>query len=202
MSQDKSLPDLAAVRKEIDQIDQQLQVLINQRAACAQKVAQVKIAEEGEGAFFYRPEREAQVLRSIMERNQGPLSNEEVARLFREIMSACLALERPVKVAYLGPEGTFTQQATIKHFGHSAVCVPMAAREEVWREVEACSADYGVVPIENSTEGVISHTLDSFMDSGLIISGEVVLRIHQHLLVGENTRPEKISTIFSHASSL
>lgn len=203
MSQEENkLPDLAEVRQEIDAIDQQLQQLINQRAQCAQKVAQVKLAKEGEAAHFYRPEREAQVLRAIMERNEGPLSNEEIARLFREVMSACLALERPVKVAYLGPEGTFTQQAAIKHFGHSAISVPMAAIDEVFREVEAGSVDYGVVPIENSTEGVISHTLDSFMDSGLQISGEVVLRIHQHLLVGENTRPDKISTIYSHASSL
>ena len=202
MTQDKSLPDLADVRKEIDSIDQQLHQLINQRAKCAQQVAQVKVAEDGKGAVFYRPEREAQVLRAVMERNQGPLSNEEIARLFREIMSACLALERPLKVAYLGPEGTFTQQATIKHFGHSAICVPFAAIDEVFREVEAGAVDYGVVPIENSTEGVISHTLDSFMDSGLQISGEVVLRIHQHLLLGENTRPDKISTIYSHTSSL
>ncbi len=202
MTQDKSLPDLADVRKEIDSIDQQLHQLINQRAKCAQQVAQVKVAEDGKDAVFYRPEREAQVLRAVMERNQGPLSNEEIARLFREIMSACLALERPLKVAYLGPEGTFTQQATLKHFGHSAVCVPFAAIDEVFREVESGAVDYGVVPIENSTEGVISHTLDSFMDSGLQISGEVVLRIHQHLLLGENTRPDKISTIYSHTSSL
>lgn len=194
--------DLAQLREEIDQLDQQLQTLLNQRAQCAQQVAQVKTATEGEDTQFYRPEREAQVLRRIMERNTGPLSNEEMARLFREVMSACLALERPIKVAYLGPEGTFTQQAALKHFGHSAICLPMAAIDEVFREVEAGSVDYGVVPIENSTEGVISHTLDSFMDSGLQISGEVVLRIHQHLLLGENTRPDKISTIYSHASSL
>lgn len=202
MYQDKSLPDLADVRKEIDQIDQQLHQLINQRAKCAQQVAQVKLIEDGKDAVFYRPEREAQVLRAVMERNQGPISNEEIARLFREIMSACLALERPIKVAYLGPEGTFTQQATLKHFGQSAICVPFAAIDEVFREVEAGAVDYGVVPIENSTEGVISHTLDSFMDSGLQISGEVVLRIHQHLLLGENTRADKISTIYSHTSSL
>ena len=202
MNQGKSLPDLADVRKEIDQIDQQLHQLINQRAKCAQQVAEVKVAEDGKDAVFYRPEREAQVLRAVMERNQGPLSNEEIARLFREIMSACLALERPLKVAYLGPEGTFTQQATLKHFGQSAICKPFAAIDEVFREVESGAVDYGVVPIENSTEGVISHTLDSFMDSGLQISGEVVLRIHQHLLLGENTRADKISTIYSHTSSL
>lgn len=197
-----SWPDLATLRDRIDDIDRQLQVLINQRAECAQQVAQSKMAAEGDDTHFYRPEREAQVLRQIMERNQGPLSSEEIARLFREIMSSCLALERPIKVAYLGPEGTFTQQAALKHFGHGAISVPMAAIDEVFREVEAGAVDYGVVPVENSTEGVISHTLDSFMDSSLQICGEVVLRIHQHLMVGENSRPDKISTIYSHASSL
>lgn len=202
MSSKANQPNLGALRDEIDQLDAQIQKLINQRAHCAQQVAQNKVATDGEDAVFYRPEREAQVLRAVMERNQGPLSNEEIARLFREIMSACLALERPVKVAYLGPEGTFTQQAALKHFGHSAICRPLAAIDEVFREVESGSVDYGVVPIENSTEGVISNTLDSFMDSKLKISGEVVLRIHQHLLLGENTRPDKISTIYSHTSSL
>lgn len=202
MTQANSLPNLADLRAEIDSLDESIQQLINQRAHCAQQVAQVKIATDGTEAVFYRPEREAQVLRAVMERNQGPLSNEEIARLFREIMSACLALERPIKVAYLGPEGTFTQQAALKHFGKSAICLPLATIDEVFREVEAGSADYGVVPIENSTEGVISNTLDSFMTSDLKISGEVVLRIHQHLLLGANTRPDKISTIYSHQSSL
>ena len=121
---------------------------------------------------------------------------------FREIMSACLALEEPVKVAFLGPEGTFTQQAAIKHFGHSAVCVPMSAIDEVFREVSAGAVNYGVVPVENSTEGVVSHTLDSFVDSNMQICGEVVLRIHQHLMVSENTRRENITRIYSHAQSL
>jgi chorismate mutase/prephenate dehydratase len=125
-----------------------------------------------------------------------------MARLFREIMSACLALEDPVRVAFLGPEGTFTQQAALKHFGHSAVSVPMSAIDEVFREVTAGAVSYGVVPVENSTEGVISHTLDSFMDSSLKICGEVVLRIHQHMLVSENTRREHITRIYSHAQSL
>lgn len=197
-----SQPTLADLRQQIDSLDEQLHTLINQRAKCAQQVAEVKLDEEGAEAVFYRPEREAQVLRAVMERNQGPLSNEEIARLFREIMSACLALERPIKVAFLGPEGTFTQQAALKHFGQSAITKPMAAIDEVFREVEAGSVDYGVVPVENSTEGVISNTLDSFMDSGLQICGEVVLRIHQHLMVGDNTKADKISTVYSHPSSL
>jgi len=193
---------LALLRDQIDSIDQQIQQLINQRARCAQQVAEVKQASGSVDVHFYRPEREAQVLRRVMDRNEGPLSSEEMARLFREIMSACLALEEPVKVAFLGPEGTFTQEAALKHFGHSALSLPMAAIDDVFREVEAGAVAYGVVPVENSTEGVISHTLDSFIDSSLKISGEVVLRIHQYLLVGESTRKDKISRIYSHASSL
>ena len=166
---------LSGLRQEIDELDQKILTLISRRAQCAQEVAQVKqkaCEASGEPAVFYRPEREAQVLRSIMKRNEGPLNDEEMARLFREIMSACLALEAPVKVAYLGPEGTFTQQATIKHFGHSAVCVPMSAIDEVFREVSAGAVNYGVVPVENSSEGVVNHTLDSFLDSPLQICGE------------------------------
>ena len=192
---------LTGLRKSIDKLDSEILKLISDRAKCAQEVAQVK-QQEGRDAVYYRPEREAQVLRRVMERNGGPLGDEEMARLFREIMSACLALEEPVKVAFLGPGGTFTQQAAIKHFGHSAVCVPMSAIDEVFREVTAGAVNYGVVPVENSTEGVVSHTLDSFMDSNLKICGEVVLRIHQHLLVSENTRRDHITRIYSHAQSL
>ena len=192
---------LADLRKKIDKLDGEILELISARANCAQQVAHVKQKEDPD-AVFYRPEREAQVLRKVMESNDGPLDDEEMARLFREIMSACLALEEPVKVAFLGPEGTFTQQAALKHFGHSARSVPMAAIDEVFREVSAGAVNYGVVPVENSTEGIISHTLDSFMDSPLQICGEVVLRIHQHLMISENTRKEHITRIYSHAQSL
>ena len=194
--------ELKGLRKRIDSIDQQLLQLISERAHCAQSVAHVKqAAEPGKEIVFYRPEREAQVLRRIMETNPGPLDDEEVGRLFREVMSACLALEQPTRVAYLGPEGTFTQQAALKHFGHSAVSVPLAAIDEVFREVAAGAVKYGVVPVENSTEGVINSTLDSFMDTSLRICGEVVLRIHHNLLVSENTRQDKITRIYSHAQS-
>jgi chorismate mutase/prephenate dehydratase len=200
--QQKSLSDL---RDKIDIIDQQMVELISSRARCAQEVAEIKKANASEDTVYYRPEREAQVLRRIMEINEesnGPLHNEEMARLFREIMSACLALEQPIKVAFLGPEGTFTEQAVNKHFGHSAVPKPMAAIDEVFREVEAGSVNYGVVPVENSTEGVVTHTLDSFIDSNIQICGEVVLRIHQNLLVSEVTKIDKISRIYSHPQSL
>lgn len=196
---------LAKLRDEIDEIDRHIHELINQRAQCAQRVAEVKMAHRTdvtEEPVFYRPEREAQVLRKVMERNKGPLEGEEVARLFREIMSACLALEKPTRVAFLGPEGTFTQQAALKHFGHSAVCVPMPTIDDVFREVEAKAVKYGVVPIENSTEGVVHHTLDNFRSSELKISGEVELRIHQHLLVKPDTEPSRITRIYSHQQSL
>lgn len=192
--------NLDELRERIDQIDSEILRLISERAHCAQQVAQVKSAADPQ-AVFYRPEREAQVLRRIMALNSGPLDAEEMARLFREIMSACLALEQPIKVAYLGPEGTFTQQAALKHFGDSAKSLPLAAIDEVFREVEAGAANYGVVPVENSTEGVVNHTLDSFMDSSMRICGEVVLRIHHHLLVAGTTRQDKISRIYSHPQS-
>ncbi len=144
--------DLGGLRDRIDTLDQQILGLISERASCAQQVAHVKLAEDPD-ALFYRPEREAQVLKRIMALNEGPLPGEEMARLFREIMSACLALEQPVRAAYLGPEGTFTQQAALKHFGDSAICTPLPAIDEVFREVEAGAAHYGVVPVENSTEG-------------------------------------------------
>ncbi|WP_444936275.1 prephenate dehydratase [Microbulbifer sp. JMSA004] len=192
---------LLELRNQIDSIDGEIARLISERARCALEVAEVKKAT-GEDALYYRPEREAQVLRKAMERNNGPLTDEEMARLFREIMSACLALEEPVKVAYLGPEGTFTQQAALKHFGNSAQSRPLAAIDEVFREVEAGAVSYGVVPVENSTEGVINHTLDNFMHSNLSICGEVELRIHHHLMISDVTRPESITRIYSHAQSL
>ncbi|MCP5160633.1 MAG: prephenate dehydratase [Hahellaceae bacterium] len=194
---------LAKIRDQIDSIDQQIQDLLNARARCAQQVAEVKQqADPGTEAVFYRPEREAQVLRRVMERNTGPLSNEEVGRLFREIMSACLALEKPMHIAFLGPAGTFTQAAALKHFGHSVISVPMATIDEVFREVEAGAAHYGVVPVENSTEGMINHTLDMFNVSPLKICGEVKLRIHQHLLTSAETDISKIEKIYSHQQSL
>lgn len=203
MSEEKPKQDerLLVLRDRIDSLDSDITRLISERASCAMEVAEVK-KRNGENALYYRPEREAQVLRRAMERNPGPLTDEEMARLFREIMSACLALEEPIKVAYLGPEGTFTQQASLKHFGHSAVSKPLAAIDEVFREVEAGAVNYGVVPVENSTEGVVNHTLDNFMTSNLQICGEVELRIHQHLMISDITRKESITRIYSHAQSL
>ena len=196
--------ELHALRIRIDQLDEKILDLISERARCAQEVGHIKTRDqqEGEAVIFYRPEREAQVLKRIMELNKGPIDNEEMARLFREIMSTCLALEKPIKVAYLGPEGTFSQAAALKHFGQAVISTPMAAIDEIFREVAAGSMQFGVVPVENSTEGAINHTLDSFLEHDLVICGEVELRIHHHLLVGENTKTEHITRIYSHAQSL
>ncbi len=196
--------ELQALRVRIDSLDEKILELINERASCAQEVGRVKEANlaEGELPVFYRPEREAQVLKRIMELNKGPLDSEVTARLFREIMSACLALEKPLTVAYLGPEGTFSHAAALKHFGQSVIAKPMAAIDEIFREVVAGAVSYGVVPVENSTEGAINHTLDSFLEHDISITGEVELRIHHHLLVGENTKTDHITRIYSHAQSL
>lgn len=190
---------LLDLRDKIDALDQQIQALITERAKIAQQVAYAK--QQSKDTVFYRAEREAQVLRNVMARNEGPLRDEEMARLFREIMSACLALEQEMAIAYLGPEGTFTQAAALKHFGHSIKTVPLATIGDVFREVEAGMVSYGVVPVENSTEGVINHTLDEFMTSPLNICGEVILRIHHNLLSNE-TDLTKIKKIYSHQQSL
>lgn len=191
---------LQSLRERIDKLDDKIQSLINERGEIAQQVAAIKQAA-GENAAFYRPEREAQVLREVLARNKGPIPGEEMARLFREIMSVCLALELPMTIAYLGPEGTFTQAAALKHFGHSVNTVPLGAIDDVFREVESGSAHYGVVPVENSTEGVVNHTLDRFMSSSLNICGEVELRVH-HNLMGEMTDVEDITRVYSHQQSL
>ncbi len=146
----KQESDLGKIRDRIDQLDEDIQRLINERAACAQDVARVKAASGDDDAGFYRPEREAQVLRTVIERNAGPLSSEEMARLFREIMSACLALEKPMRIAFLGPQGTFTHDAALKHFGHSVEVAQHGAIDEVFRDVEAGLCHYGVVPVESS----------------------------------------------------
>lgn len=194
--------DLLKLRDQIDAIDLQLQTLMNQRAALAQQVAQAKAAAGQDlNADCYRPCREADVLRTVKERNEGPLPPEAVARLFREIMSACLALESPLRVAYLGPAGTFTEAAAVKHFGHAVTTAAVPAIDEVFREVEAGSANYGVVPVENSTEGVVTHTLDSFIHSPLTICGEVRLRVH-HNLLSNAAELKAVKRVYAHSQAL
>lgn len=190
------------LRKQIDEIDEKLLELINRRASCAVAVAEVKraAAENDEEITFFRPEREAQVIKHLKSLNKGPLSDDEVGRLIREVMSACLALEQPLRIAYLGPEGTFTQTAALKHFGHSVSTVPMSSIPDVFASVESGNADFGLVPVENSTEGVISHTLDMFIDSELKVCGEVEIPIHHHL-ASKLQDIGKIKQIYSHQQS-
>jgi chorismate mutase/prephenate dehydratase len=159
---------LAELRGKIDGVDERLQRLIAERAQYAKEIGVLKGLRST--VEFYRPEREAQVLRKVVERNAGPLRDEEMVRLFRELMSACLAQEEPLKVAYLGPEGTFTQSAVFKHFGHSVHALAVPTIDEVFHEVESGTADFGVAPIENSSEGTVNiHTLDMFLTSPLKI---------------------------------
>lgn len=192
--------ELAVVRDEIDAIDAQILALLNKRARCAQRVGEIK-AKHGEAGFIYRPEREAQVLRRIQDSNPGPLSNEAVTWLFREVMSACLSLEQPLSVAFLGPLGSFTGSAATKHFGHAARLLPQASIDDVFREVEAGHAHYAVVPVENSTEGAVGRSMDLLFATPLKVCGEVVLRIHQNLMTRE-TSLDRITKVYSHAQSL
>ncbi len=208
MSDDKSLginDKLLNIRDSIDSIDDQMLELLSKRAKCAEQVAVVK-REAGEtDLWFYRPEREAQILQRMSDNNSGPLANERITAIYREVISSCLALEQSIKVAFLGPEGTFSQEASKKHFGQAVETVPMGSIGQVFKEVENGQVDYGVVPIENSTEGVISYTLDVFMNSPLKISGEVKLRIHQNLMVGGSGGDsdwKTVERVYSHQQSL
>ena len=192
---------LQAIRQQIDSTDQQIQDLLNKRTAMAEQVAKIKVANGDNSGDFYRPDREAMVLRQVMERNEGPLPDKEMARLFREIMSACLAAEKPLQVAYLGPEGSFTQVAALKQFGGSVQLEPLSTIADVFHAVETGSASYGVVPVENSTEGMVSHTLDRFINTSLKINGEVSLRIH-HYLLSKSTGLSELNKVYAHPQAL
>ncbi len=190
---------LAAVREQIDRLDREVLERISQRARLAQDVATIK--EDGEGdEDYYRPEREAQVLRTLLSENPGPLADAEIGRLFQELMSACRALENAMAVAFLGPRGTYTEVAALKHFGQAVQVTPLDSIDAVFREVEAGGCEYGVVPVENSTEGMVSHTLDMFVHSQLQICGEVNLPIHHHLL-GKGSELDGLRRVYSHQQS-
>lgn len=192
--------ELSALRGEIDGIDRQVLELLSRRARCAQEVGRTK-ARHGETGSPYRPEREAQVLRRIAELNPGPLPEGAVRQIFREVMSACLALELPLKVAYLGPAGTFSESASRRHFGSAPALLPQISIDEVFRAVETGHADYGVVPVENSSEGAVGATLDLLLAHSLQVCGEVRLRIHHHLL-SRATELGAVRRLYSHAQSL
>jgi len=203
----KPTKKLDAIRKRIDVIDEQIQALIGERARIVHDVGAAKRAAQSSSdnpIDYYRPEREAEVLRHVIERNRKdgkPLRDDEMVRLFREIMSACLAQQEPLKIGFLGPEGTFTQQAVQKHFGHSVRALPLPTIAEVFYEVQSGHADFGVVPVENSTEGTVNHTLDMFVNSPLKICGEIELRIHQNLM-GKMMALDTIRRVVSHQQSL
>jgi chorismate mutase/prephenate dehydratase len=194
---------LLKIRDCLDSIDDEMLELISKRAKCAEEVGVVK-REAGEtDLWFYRPEREAKILNRVTKNNKGPLADDRITAIYREVISSCLALEQQIKVAFLGPEGTFSQEASKKHFGQAVETVPMGSIGQVFKEVENGTVDYGVVPIENSTEGVISYTLDVFMNSPLKISGEIKLRIHQNLMISSDVKTwEKVERIYSHQQSL
>jgi len=194
---DKGLDEL---RASIDAVDAELLRLFNKRAALAIDVGKVK-RMSGESAIYYRPEREAVILKRVFEQNPGPLAATESMRLMREVMSACLALEHPLRIAYLGPEGTYTHLAALKHFGGSIVGVPAVSIDDVMHEVEAGRADHGVVPVENSLEGGVNQTLDALLESPLKVCGEVVLGIH-HQLLSSGTDIGAIKRVYAHAQAL
>ncbi len=195
-----SVNDLKQLRERIDALDEKILSLFNERAGIAVDVAEAK-RTQGETGSFYRPEREADVLRHVIEQNEGPLNDKDVAHMFRALMSACLSAEAPLTVGFLGPEGTYSHDAALKHFGYAIKIKPLSSIDDVFREVEAGTANFGVVPIENSTEGVISNTLDNFIDSALNVCGEVSLRIHHHLLTTLDSL-QTITRVYSHQQSL
>ncbi len=187
--------ELLRLREQIDQLDDELLKLINRRAGLAQQIGHLK--EDGK---VMRPEREAQVLKRLQDNNTGPLGNRAVVQLFTEVMSQCRALEAPMNVAYLGPEGTFSEAAALKRFGHAIQGQSCASIDEVFRTVESNAAQYGVVPVENSTEGAVGRTLDLLLNSNLQICGEVMLQVHQCVLSNENELG-LIRKVYSHPQS-
>ena len=190
--------ELEELRKKIDEIDKKILKLLSERAEIAVKIGKLK---KDKGIPFYVPSREAIILSKLEELNRGPLPPESVRAIFREIISACRSLEEPTKVAFLGPPATFTHLAAIKHFGTSAQLIPMVSIEEVFEEVEKGRADFGVVPIENSMEGIVSHTIDMFVDTELKISGEVYVSVNLHLMSREHDL-KAIKKVYSHRHAL
>ncbi len=192
---------LKQFRDQIDAIDEQVLKLVNERAKLAREIGHVKQSNGKERGVIYRPEREAQVLRRLQDNNQGPLQNEAVSHIFRAVMSNCRALEKELSIAFLGPLGTYSEEAALKQFGLGRTAIVCGSIDEVFRTLEANQADYGVVPVENSTEGAIGLTLDLLLSSPLKICGEITLPVH-HCLLSKQKNIAKISHVFSHSQSL
>ena len=191
-------PDLVALRRQIDAVDRELLTLLNRRAGLALAVGALK---KREGSAVFRPEREAQVIDGLKAANPGPLPTDSVAPIWREIMSACRALETPTRVAYLGPAGTFSEQAALAYFGSSIVRVPCASIDDVFRSAAGGAADFGVVPVENSTEGVVARSLDLFLTTPLGIIGETSLFV-RHNLLRKSSALEGIAAVCAHPQAL
>ncbi|MDY0976459.1 prephenate dehydratase [Massilia sp. CFBP9012] len=189
---------LKPLRERIDAIDAQILSLLSERGKVAQEVGHVK-AETN--APVFRPEREAQVLRGVADRNPGPLKNKDVQTIFREIMSSCRALEKRVTVAYLGPSGTFSEQAVFQQFGTAIHTLPCVSIDEVFRATEAGTADFGVVPVENSSEGAINRSLDLLLATTTIISGEVSIAVH-HSLMTKTGSMDGVKVVCAHSQAL
>jgi chorismate mutase/prephenate dehydratase len=192
---------LEEIRADIDDIDAKLIRLVNERARLAQAAGEAKRVADGDGTPLYRPEREAQLLKRVARENPGPVPAADMQRIIKEVVSACRALELPLTVAFLGPEGTYTEAAAFKHFGHGVGTAPLATIDAVFRGVESGASDYGVVPVENSTEGVVNHTLDMFLSSNLNICGEVMLPIH-HCLMSKAKSVNDVELVYTHQQSL
>ena len=191
-------PELLALRDRIDAVDREVLAALNRRAALAQQVGELK---KTEGSVVFRPEREAQVIDGLKAQNSGPLATDSIAPIWREIMSACRALETPSRVAYLGPAGTFSEEAALGYFGSSIVRVPCASFDEVVRATSAGAADFGVVPVENNTEGVVARSLDLFLTMPLFIIGETSLIVRHNLLRRTNAMTG-IEAVVAHPQAL
>ncbi len=193
--------DIARLRGEIDTLDSELLLLVNRRAGLARRVGELK-----QGAPAYRPEREAEILRRVTDGNPGPLPSERVTGIFREVISACRGMEQDIRAGFLGPQGTFSEQAVAKHFGHAVDAIPLASIDEVFRTAESGDAEFAVVPVENSNEGAVGRTLDLLVSTPLKICAEIELRVQQNLLMKDGGLQEGgllgVKRVYSHAQSL
>jgi len=192
--------ELQSYRKEIDRIDDEILRLLNERSQHVIEIGKAKRRADAE-ANLHTPAREAEIIERLTTHNHGPFPNEAIRSVYREIMSASLSLEGPQKVAYLGPPATFTHLACIQKFGTSADYIAVTSIKDVFNEVERGRAHFGVVPIENSTEGVVNHTLDMFFDSNLMIYGEILQEV-SHYLLSKTGRLEGIKKIYSHPHAI
>jgi len=190
--------ELESLRKEIDRLDRELVKILNERAKIVHRINEVK---KQSSMPVFDPAREKKIINKLLKINTGPLSDSDIESIMQEIFKIYRSFVKPLTIAYLGPAGTFTHQAALHQFGEKSIQIPCRTIESVFREVEKGRADYGVVPVENSNEGVVTHTLDMFIDSDLKISAEIILEIH-HFLLSKESELKKIKKVYSHAQAL